>query len=200
MANLCFCIRFRRDTAFEPASGQERTDFCRTISFVRDESTHPVTRYQLRSRFDIVDFASGEQEINWETKFVAQKMELGGQSSSTFSYIPIRFATGHAGSGAMNFDVGGIDHGKAFFIHPFRKNMEDLFKDSNLAPTLEPGINGSPFTIKFRKLSPRRPIFNDPENAANDKAVANALARFLLWQMSANPVKQLLVDKGCFHF
>lgn len=200
MANFCFCVRFSRDTAFAPVSGQLGTDFCRPISLVGNKPSHPVSRYQFGSRLNIVNFASGDQEINWKAKFVAQKMKLRSQSSSTFSYMPIRVAAGHAGSGAMNLKVGGIDHCKAFFIHSFSKNTEDFFKDSRLAPTLEPGINRSPFPIKFRQLSPRSPIFDDPENAADDKAVANSLARFLLWQMSANPVKKLFVDKGCFHF
>ena len=200
MVNFCFCVRFRWDTAFTSMSGQKGTYLCGSIGFVRDESRHSAARYQTKRDLNIVGFTSGDQKVNRKTKFVAQKMKFRGQSSSTFSYMPIRLAAGHAGSGAVNFKVCGIDHGKAFFIHSFSKNTEDFFKDSRLAPALEPGINSCPFTIKFRQMPPRGSIFDYPDNATEDKAVTDPLARFLLWQMTANPVKQLLVDKGCFHF
>ena len=80
------------------------------------------------------------------------------------------------------------------------KSIINIIDDAGLAPAAEPAIDGRPFSIKFRYLSPCKAIPDNEQNGADNLSVVNASGIDSGWKKPADFIKLSLRDKGCFHF
>ncbi len=78
--------------------------------------------------------------------------------------------------------------------------MQNSMENALFAPAFEPGINCSPFSIKFRYMPPWAAIFDYPDYAARDRPVILSGPAMTGWKMFAKFIKLPFRNKRCFHF